>query len=116
MDEFTTDSSCAEMPTMHIAASGMTITALSESGPTTDSTESDSEPSEFTATASSSHIRCLLEEMTEEHANQLLSDFSALWKERIVEELGPGIFHVKLKRNSKDGSIGPSQEEVEPSD
>lgn len=99
---------------MHIAASGMTIIALSGNEPTSDSTESDSERNGFTATASCSHLHWILDEMTEEHANQLIADFSALWKERIVEELEPGIYHLKLKRNSNDGSTGPSPKEVEP--
>lgn len=97
---------------MHIAASGMTTTTLSGSGPTSDSTGSDSGRSGYTATASCSHIRCILEEMTEEHANQLIADFSDLWKARTVEELEPGIFQITVKTSSNDGSTGPSPEEA----
>ena len=114
MDKSSTENIDVQEPTMHIAASGMTIIALSGNEPTNDSTESDNGRSEFTATASCSHLKCILDEMTEEHANQLIADFSALWKERIVEELGPGIYHVKLKKNSNDGSTGLSPKEVEP--
>ena len=103
----------AQMQTMHIAASGMTITALSGNEPITDSTGLVSERNEFTVTGSCSHIRCILDEMTEEHANQLIADFSDLWKERTVEELEPGIFRVTTKMNSNDGSTGPSVKEVE---
>ena len=101
---------------MHIAASGMTTIALSGNEPTTDSTDSDSARKGFTGTASCSHLHWILNEMTEEHANQLIADFSDLWKERTVEALEDGIYRITLKTNSKDGSTGPSAKEVEPCD
>ncbi len=104
----------AEMQTTHIVASGMSTIALSGSGPTTDLAGSVSDVNGFTATASRSHIRCILDEMTEEHASQLVADFTALWKERIVEEQEPGIYRISARRSSRDGSTGPSPEEAEP--
>ena len=93
-----------ETQTMHIVASGMSITTLSGSVPTSDSTDSDSERKGFTVSGTSSHIRCLLDEMTEEHANQLIADFSELWKERTVESLDYGIYRISVgKRNSSGG-------------
>ena len=102
--------------TTHIAASGMSTIALSGSSPTTDSTESDSGRSGFTATASCSHIRCLLEDMEEAHAERLVQDFLELWKARIVEQSGDGTYRISLTRRSTDGSTGSSPEEAEPCD
>ena len=99
---------------MHICASGMTTTALSGEEPTRDSTGSDNGKSESTVTDSC--IRPIFETMTKEQEEKSLLEFSELWRKRIVEELEPGIFRVSLKSSSSDGSTGPSQEEVEPSD
>ena len=112
MDKSIMENESAGTQTMHIAASGMSTTMLSGNGPTSDSTGLDSARSGYTATASRSHIRCILEEMTEEHANRLIADFSDLWKARIVEELEPGIYQITMKTSSSDGSTGPSPEEA----
>ena len=112
----TTESENVFVQMMHIVASGMTTTALSGEEPTRDSTESDSVRSESTATDSCLSPRWIVEEWTEEEMERRLCDFSELWRERIVEELEPGIFRVSLRKSSNDGSTGPSQKEAEPCD
>jgi hypothetical protein len=116
MARSTTESDDARVRMTHIVASGMTTTALSGEEPTTDSTGSDDARSESTATDSSIVPRWIVEEWTEEQTERFLSGFSDLWKERIVEELEPGIFRVSLRKSSTDGSNGLSPEEVEPCD
>ena len=113
MARSTTESEDALTRMTHIVASGMTTTVLSGEEPTSDSTGSDSVKSESTATDSSIIPRWISEEWAEEEIERRLSEFSELWRERIVEELEPGIFRVSLRKSSSDGSSGPSQEEAE---
>ena len=112
----TTESEDVFVQMMHICASGMTTTALSGEEPTRDSTGSDSGKSESTATDSSIVPRWIIEGWDEKEMERSLLEFSELWRERIVEELEPGIFRVSLRKSSSDGSTGPSQEEAEPCD
>ena len=110
-----TESDDAKVRMTHIAASGMTTTALSGEEPTRDSTGSDSGKNESTATDSSLIVK-FQQPWFRKEDEKLSVTFLDLWQGRIVEELEPGIFRVSLRKSSSNGSTGPSQEEAEPCD
>ncbi|MBO7069791.1 MAG: hypothetical protein J6W09_00680 [Bacteroidales bacterium] len=116
MDKSSTEKNDALMPKTPTVDFVQTTTLPSDAKPFSASTVSDSEKNEFTDTASRSHIWCLLEEMDEATAERLATEFLASWECTIAGSSVHGISRDLQKKNSNDGSTGPSPEEVEPCD
>ena len=115
MDGYSTENDNATTRTTHTGFTGATTTLPSDAKPFSGSTVSDNGRKEYTATASRSHIRCLLNEMTEEQAERLVSEFLDSWVSHIAgsSDVGTGQLTYR-KTSSNDGLTGPCPEEAEP--
>ena len=115
MEESITENGFVKTQTMHTGFTGKTTTLPSDAKPFSGSTVSDNGRKEYTATASRSHIQFLLNEMTEEQAERLVSEFLDSWVSHIAGSSDAGIGQITyLKTSSNDGLTGPCPEEAEP--
>lgn len=113
MDKSSTEKNDALMQKTPTVDFVQTTTLPSDAKPFSASTVSDSEKNEFTGT-----VLFFPDQPTELslQASWFPPEFSVSWELRIVEKLGPGMYRVEARKNSNDGSTGPSPEEVEPCD
>jgi len=91
-----------------------TTTLPSDVLPFNASTGSDSVKKEYTDSDSVITPRWIMEEWDSKTAERFLTEFLASWEFTIVGSSAHGISRDLQKKNSNDGSTGPSPEEVEP--
>ena len=112
MGKSSTGKNDASMPMTRTVNFEQTTTLPSDAKPFCASTVSDSDKNEFTGT-----VLFFQDYFPDLKVGEKLPlECSDSWELRIVEKLAPGMYHVKAKRISNDGSTGPSPEEAEPCD